>query len=75
MKGRREEVREMKREKGKAAKEYFRDRIKEGAMLNHEALVLALKEDKAVTDVVSEANIRSYVSSILSRADDLQLTV
>ena len=75
MKRMRKEVREMKKEKGKAAKDHFWDRIKEGAMLNHEALVLALKEDKSVADAVSEADIRSYVSSILSRADALRLTV
>lgn len=57
-----------------AAKEHFRDTIREGVPLSHESLVLALKADNTAfnfTDTV----IQSHISSILSQASELKLTV
>ena len=57
-----------------AARDHFRECIKEGIPLNQESLVLALKSDNAALNF-TDTSIHSYISSILSEANGLNLTV
>ncbi|KAF9789486.1 hypothetical protein BJ322DRAFT_1042473 [Thelephora terrestris] len=56
------------------AREHFQDSIREGVPLDEESLFRALKAE-GISATVSDADIQSYISSILSQADDLNLTV
>ena len=53
----------------------FGDRIREGIPVDHRSLFFALKSYDSVTSVVPDEAIHFHVSSILSQASDLNLTV
>ena len=56
------------------AEEHFRDNIKEGIRLSQESLFLSLKAERSISDF-SDDIIQSHVSSILSQASQLNLTI
>ena len=58
-----------------AAKKNFEGSIREGIPLNREALLLALKSDYNLASTVPGTDLQSHVSSILSQASDLNLTI
>ena len=60
--------------RARTAGEHFGDNIKEGISLNPEFLVLAVKAERSISDV-SDDIIQSHVSSILSQASQLNLTI
>lgn len=58
-----------------AAKGHFGDSIGEGIPVDHKSLFRALKSYGSIASAVPDEDIQSHVSSILSQASDLNLTV
>ena len=56
------------------AREHFEDSVREGIPLDERSLFLTLKADHSIS-AISDADIQSYITTILSQANDLGLTV
>ena len=60
--------------KREVAREHFEDNIREGIPLDERSLFLTLKADHSIS-AISDADIQSYITTILGQANDLGLTV
>ena len=58
-----------------AAREHFRSIVSEGVPLSPGSLVRALRMDHTTAASITHADIHTHITSILSRANDLNLTV